>query len=104
MAGRCGRVKSSVREVSRGKRGNGGVLCGSSLLLILALSWPCSEGFSPGHSGFPCPKNHHFQNGRSRTNSIGLLLFNDYLFIYFIFILFVIHINSFCPTCINQRC
>ena len=30
-----------------------GVLCGLSLLLVLALSWPCSEGFSPGHSGSP---------------------------------------------------
>ena len=28
-----------------------GVLCGLSLLLVLALSWPCSEGFSPGPSG-----------------------------------------------------
>lgn len=33
-----------------------GVLCGLSLLLVLALSWPCSEGFSPGHSGSPPPK------------------------------------------------
>ena len=33
-----------------------GVLCGLSLLLVLALSWPCSEGFSPGHSGFPPKK------------------------------------------------
>lgn len=32
-----------------------GVLCGLSLLLVLALSWPCSEGFSPGHSGCPPP-------------------------------------------------
>ena len=32
-----------------------GVLCGLSLLLVLALSWPCSEGFSPGHSGPPPP-------------------------------------------------
>ena len=24
-----------------------GVLCGLSLLLVLALSWPCSEGFPP---------------------------------------------------------
>ena len=32
-----------------------GVLCGLSLLLVLALSWPCSEGFSPGHSGSPPP-------------------------------------------------
>ena len=28
-----------------------GVLCGLSLLLVLALSWPCSEG----HSGSPPP-------------------------------------------------
>ena len=34
-----------------------GVLCGLSLLLVLALSWPCSEGFSPGHSGPPPPKS-----------------------------------------------
>lgn len=32
-----------------------GVLFGLSLLLVLSLSWPCSEGFSPGHSGFPPP-------------------------------------------------
>lgn len=32
-----------------------GVLCGLSLLLVLALSWPCSEGFSPGYSGSPPP-------------------------------------------------
>lgn len=32
-----------------------GVLRGLSLLLVLALSWPCSEGFSPGHSGHPPP-------------------------------------------------
>ena len=42
-----------------------GVLCGLSLLLVLALSWPCSEGFSPGHSGPPPPpppkKSQHFE-------------------------------------------
>ena len=43
-----------------------GVLCGLSLLLVLAFSWPCSEGFSPGHSGpppLPPPpkKTQHFE-------------------------------------------
>ena len=41
-----------------------GVLFGLSLLLVLALSWPCSEGFSPGHSGFPPPppqKSQYFE-------------------------------------------
>ena len=53
-----------------------GVLFGLSLLLVLALSCPCSEGFSPGLSGFPPPpKKPVFRNsswiwnGRSRTTS-----------------------------------
>ena len=30
-----------------------GVLCGLSLLLVLAFSWPCCEGFPLGTGGFP---------------------------------------------------
>ena len=36
-----------------------GVLCGLSLLLVLALSWPCCEGFplsTPGPPPPPPPK------------------------------------------------
>lgn len=64
-----------------------GVLCGLSLLLVLALSWPCSEGFSPGYSGSPPPPKK---------------LTFVYLFFFFHLLLFIF--NNFCPTCINQRC
>lgn len=32
-----------------------GVLCGLSLLLVLAFSWPCCEGFPSGTPGPPPP-------------------------------------------------
>ena len=32
-----------------------GVLCGLSLLLVLALSWPCCEGFPLSTPGPPLP-------------------------------------------------
>ena len=32
-----------------------GVLCGLSLLLVLAFSWPCCEGFPLGTPGPPPP-------------------------------------------------
>lgn len=63
-----------------------GVLCGLSLLLVLALSWPCSEGFSPGYSGSPPPPK--------KLTFVYLVFFFHLLFIF----------NNFCPTCINQRC
>ena len=52
-----------------------GVLCGLSLLLVLALSWPCCEGFPLGTPGPPPKKKPVFRNsswiwnGRSRTTS-----------------------------------
>ena len=52
-----------------------GVLCGLSLLLVLALSWPCCEGFPLGTPGPPPQKKPVFRNsswiwnGRSRTTS-----------------------------------
>lgn len=33
-----------------------GVLCGLSLLLVLAFSWPCCEGFPLGTPGPPPPQ------------------------------------------------
>ena len=41
-----------------------GVLCGLSLLLVLAFSWPCCEGFPFGTPGPPPPpkkKSQYFE-------------------------------------------
>ena len=40
-----------------------GVLCGLSLLLVLAFSWPCCEGFPLGTPGPPRPpkKSQYFE-------------------------------------------